>query len=93
VISSDHRPSSVEQVFLIIFCCLYFLQYLIALANLRLFQESGTNSFEDIESFKLSSVGDVVDCDGWVNNDAQLLRPFFVLFKDSIYRFFALYLK
>jgi hypothetical protein len=28
-----------------------------------------------------------------VNNDAQLLRPFFVLFKDSINRFFALFLK
>jgi hypothetical protein len=57
------------------------LKNLISFANFRLLQETSADGFENIETFKFTSVSYIVDRNGGVKVDAKSFSPLSVFFE------------
>ena len=54
-------------------------EYVVALAHARLVLEARAHSLEYVVAVQVAPVGDVIDRDAWVHEDAELVGPFAVL--------------
>ena len=75
----DDRASTIQQVASV--AERKELKNLVTFANFRLFEEARTNCLENVEAFKLSSVGDIIDRDCWMKIDSKSLGPLSVFFE------------